>query len=245
MVLDIGVDTLWHYIHCHGTRHRVTKHASNYRWCACHILPLLGGGWKYRKGGEDIVTIFSPRGENIVRYFHPGVRILGGENIVSHRQGRQAYPSRHTRRGAASLPCLMIDAGGREWAHWRTKSFLSLSFLLVLHISLSSIYITLHIFQVHTKCILCGIINYLIWFEDGYRILQLLMRLTSPMILIEQRINVCHVSAIVKHVTMSFRSMKASRLYLKWMQFPQTFYVWIFIVNLLFYSQKYLSGKSA
>ena len=129
MVLDIGVDTLWHYIHCHGTRHRVTKHASNYRWCACHILPLLGGGWKYRKGGEDIVTIFSPRGENIVRYFHPGVRILGGENIVSHRQGRQAYPSRHTRRGAASLPCLMIDAGGREWAHWRTKSFISLSFL--------------------------------------------------------------------------------------------------------------------
>ena len=117
--------------------------------------------------------------------------------------------------------------------------------LLVLHISLSSIYITLHIFQVHTKCILCGIINYLIWFEDGYRILQLLMRLTSPMILIEQRINVCHVSAIVKHVTVSFRSMKASRLYLKWMQFPQTFYVWIFIVNLLFYSQKYLSGKSA
>ena len=24
-----------------------------------------GGGGKYRKGGEDIVTIFSPRGENI------------------------------------------------------------------------------------------------------------------------------------------------------------------------------------
>ena len=34
------------------------KHTSNYRWCACHILPLLGGGWKYRKGGEDIVMIF-------------------------------------------------------------------------------------------------------------------------------------------------------------------------------------------
>ena len=102
------------------------------------------------------------------------------------RQG-QAYPSRHTRRGAASLPRLMLDAGaGNEhvW-HWRTKSFTSLSFLLVLHISLSSIYITLHIFQVHTKCILCEIINYLIWFEDGYRILQLLMRLTSPMSLIE------------------------------------------------------------
>ena len=28
------------------------------------------------------------------------------------RQGRQAYPSRHTRWGAASLPCLMLDAGG-------------------------------------------------------------------------------------------------------------------------------------
>ena len=65
MVLDTGVDTSWHYIHSHGTRHRVKKHTSNYRWCACHILPLLGGGWKYRKGGEDIVTIFSPRGENI------------------------------------------------------------------------------------------------------------------------------------------------------------------------------------
>ena len=155
--------------------------------------------------------------------------------------------SPHAARG--SQPVLLDawcrGAGNEHVWHGRTKSFISLSFLLVPHISLSSIYRTLHIFQVHTKCILCGIINYLIWFEDGYRILQLLMRLTSPLILIEQKINVCHVSAIVKHVTVSFRSMKASRLYLKWMQFPQTFYVWIFNVNLLFYSQKYLSGKSA
>ena len=54
------------------------------------------------------------------------------------------------------------------------------------------------------------------------------------MSLIEQKTNVCHVSATLKHVTVSFRSMKASRLYLKWMQFPQTFYVWIFNVNRLF-----------
>ena len=36
------------------------------------------------------------------------------------RQG-QAYPSRHTRRGAASLPRLMLDAGGREWARVALK----------------------------------------------------------------------------------------------------------------------------
>ena len=139
-------------------------------------------------------------------------------------------------------------AGGREWARvaLKDKELHKPQFLLVLHISLSSIYITLHIFQVHTKCILYGIINYLIWFEDGYSILQLLMRLTSPMSLIEQKINVCHVSAILKHVTVSFRSMKASRPYLQWMQFPQTFYAWTFNVNLLgFFPQKYLSGKSA
>ena len=139
-------------------------------------------------------------------------------------------------------------AGGREWARvaLKDKKLHKPQFLLVLHISLSSILITLHIFQVHTKCILYGIINYLIWFEDGYSILQLLMRLTSPMSLIEQKINVCHVSAILKHVTVSFRSMKASRPYLQWMQFPQTFYAWIFNVNLLgVFPQKYLSGKSA
>ena len=132
-------------------------------------------------------------------------------------------------------------AGGREWARvaLKDKELHKPQFLLVLHISLSSIYITLHIFQVHTKCILYGIINYLIWFEDGYSILQLFMRLTSPMRLIEQKINVCHVSAILKHVTVSFRSMQ-------WMQFPQTFYALIFNVNLLvFFPQKYLSGKSA
>ena len=80
-------------------------------------------------------------------------------------------------------------AGGREWARvaLKDKELHRPQFLLVLHISLSSIYITLHIFQVHTKCILYGIINYLIWFEDGYSILQLLMRLTSPMCLIEQK----------------------------------------------------------
>ena len=54
----------------HGTRHRVKKHTSYYRWCACHILPLLGGGWKYRKGGGCGGVC-----EDIVRYFHPGVRI--------------------------------------------------------------------------------------------------------------------------------------------------------------------------
>ena len=36
-------------------------------------------------------------------------------------------------------------------------------------------------------------------------------------------INVYHVSAMLKYVTVSFRSMKASRLYPQWMQFPQTF----------------------
>ena len=31
------------------------------------LFPLLiGRGWKYRRGGENIVTIFSPRGEDIV-----------------------------------------------------------------------------------------------------------------------------------------------------------------------------------
>ena len=41
-----------------------------------HILPWLGGGWKYRKGVEDIL-----------RYFHPRVRIWWGKNIISHHQG--------------------------------------------------------------------------------------------------------------------------------------------------------------
>ena len=156
--------------------------------------------------------------------------------------GRQGQATQVATRGEGQ------PAGGREWARvaLKDKELHKPQFLLVLHISLSSIYITLHIFQVHTKCILYGIINYLIWFEDGYSILQLLMRLTSPMSLIEQKINVCHVSAILKHVTVSFRSMKASRPYLQWMQFPQTFYAWIFNVNLLgFFPQKYLSGKSA
>ena len=65
MELVSGVDTLWCYTHSHGTRHRVKKHPSNCKWYVCHILPWLGGGWKCGKGGEDIVTIFSPRGENI------------------------------------------------------------------------------------------------------------------------------------------------------------------------------------
>ena len=31
------------------------------------LFPLLiVRGWKYRRGGENIVTIFSPRGEDIV-----------------------------------------------------------------------------------------------------------------------------------------------------------------------------------
>ena len=53
------------------TRHRVKKHPSNYRWCACHILPLFGGGGGGGGGGENIVRgvnisydIF-PRGQNI------------------------------------------------------------------------------------------------------------------------------------------------------------------------------------
>ena len=56
-------------------------------------------------------------------------------------------------------------AGGREWTRvaLKDKELHKPQFLLVLHISLSSIYITLHIFQVHTKCILYGIIDYLIW----------------------------------------------------------------------------------
>ena len=54
----------------------------------------------------------------------------------------------------------------------------------------------------------------------------------------KKRINICHVSPILKHVTVSFRSMKASRLHLQWMQFPQTFYVWIFNVNLLVFFQE-------
>ena len=62
------------------------------------------------------------------------------------RQG-QAYPSRHTRRGAASLPRLMLDAGGREWARvaLKDKELHKPQFF----VCLSSIYITLHIFQMH------------------------------------------------------------------------------------------------
>ena len=40
-----------------------------------YITLIAGGGEDIVRGGEDIVTIFSPRGEIIVRYFHPRVRI--------------------------------------------------------------------------------------------------------------------------------------------------------------------------
>ena len=41
------------------------------------LFPLLiGRGWKYRRGGENIVTIFSPRGEDIV-----GVKISSHTGI--------------------------------------------------------------------------------------------------------------------------------------------------------------------
>ena len=33
------------------------------------------GGVKYREGGQNIVAIYWPRGQNIVRYIDPGVNI--------------------------------------------------------------------------------------------------------------------------------------------------------------------------
>ena len=41
-------------------------------------------------------------------------------------------------------------------------------------------------------------------------------------------------SALLKHVTVIFRSMKASRLFLRWIQFPQTLYVWILMWKIWF-----------
>ena len=43
------------------------------------LFPLLiVRGWKYRKGGENIVTIFSPQGEDIV-----GVKISSHTGLIS------------------------------------------------------------------------------------------------------------------------------------------------------------------
>ena len=71
------------------------------------------------------------------------------------------------------------------------------------------------------------------------------LEINKPYELNWTNINVYHVSAILKYVTVSFRFMKASRLYLQWMQFPQTFLCMNFNVKKdLFFSQKYLSGTN-
>ena len=76
------MDKSWHYIHSHESRHRVKKHNSNYRLCACHILPLLGGvcenivrggggggGWRYCS------NIFTPGWEyrGVKISYHTGI----------------------------------------------------------------------------------------------------------------------------------------------------------------------------
>ena len=57
------------------------------------LFPLLMvRGWKYRRGGENIVTIFSPRGEDIVGVkisSHTGLQTLTGKIWV----GPTSFPS--------------------------------------------------------------------------------------------------------------------------------------------------------
>ena len=122
MELDTGVDILWHYIHSHGTTHRVKKHPSNYEWYVCHILPWLAGGWKYRKGGEGIVTIFSPRVVNIVRYFKPGVRIWGGGGGGGGGGGEISY---HTgrRTGWHNECCVRLQYQPRQRRPYKSNFY--------------------------------------------------------------------------------------------------------------------------
>ena len=53
-------------------------------------------------------------------------------------------------------------------------------------------------------------------------------------------INVYHVSTMLKYVTVSFRSLKTSRLYLLWRQFPQTFYVWTLMWQKMFFPEVFV-----
>ena len=96
-----------------------------------------------------------------------------------YNASRVAYPSGHTRRGATSLPHLRPGTGEEHVWHWRTNSFISVTSLVVLRISWLYLYMILHIFRVYTKCILCGVPNYLNWFEDGNKNMQLHMRFTN------------------------------------------------------------------
>ena len=59
-------------------------------------------------------------------------------------------------------------------------------------------------------------------------------------------LNIYHVFTMLKYVKVSFRSIKASRVYLLWMQFLQIFYVWILMRKrrFVFFSHKYLKGTS-
>ena len=56
-------------------------------------------------------------------------------------------------------------------------------------------------------------------------------------------INVYDVSAMLKYVTVSFHSMNTNRLYLLWMQFPQTFYVWILMWKNIFSPEIFVRHK--
>ena len=76
--------------------------------------------------------------------------------------------SPHAARGSQPAS---LDAGGREWARVALKDkelHKPQFFACPPHKSVIYIH-NFTYFQVHTKCILCGIINYLIRFEDGYR----------------------------------------------------------------------------
>ena len=165
--------------------------------------------------------------------FFPTLAPPGLNLCYCGRQG-QDYPSRHTQRGAASLPRLMLDAGGREWARVALKDKeLHKPQFFACPPHKSTIYI--HNFTYFSS-------TYQVHLMWNNKLLDLIWRwiqnFTTPHKInkpyeFNWTKNVCHVFAVLKHVTVSFRSMKASRLYLQWMQFLQTFYVWIFIVNLL------------
>ena len=65
------------------------------------LFPLLiVRGWKYCRGGENIVTIFSPRGEDIV-----GMKVSSDTGVPSHGtdrlwEARQPAPDKARWSGA-------------------------------------------------------------------------------------------------------------------------------------------------
>ena len=130
-----------------------------------------------------------------------------------------------------TIPCssphtIFLSRNEHAW-HWRPNNFISPPFFACpTHKSI----IYIHNFTYFSST--CKV--HLMW---NTKLLDLIWKWTQncatpheinkPYELNWTKIHVCHVSAILKHVTVSFRSMKASRLYLQWMQSPQTFYVWI------------------